>query len=187
LIAEDVTDRGDHDRRVRESDGYRPECCARCGGSVLHVHDYRERKLRAEPGVPIITIVRHICVRCDAIWQTLPGFIARHLWRTWRVVERALTATTESTSDTPRRWPTIPARTQQRWEARFHGSARFLIQVLAVAGAMTWSAIAVALSGDATCAELIDAYAESTKTKAGERFASLAALVYRLSPKVRLM
>src|SRR3989304_4327964 len=36
-------------------------------------------------------VVRHAGVGCAGIWQILPAFIARHLWRTWRVVEHTLT------------------------------------------------------------------------------------------------
>jgi hypothetical protein len=50
IIAEDVTDRATHERRVCDPDGYRPPFCPNCGGRTLHVHDYRERVLRAEPG-----------------------------------------------------------------------------------------------------------------------------------------
>src|SRR3990172_6354586 len=90
LIAEAVTERAEHERRVCDPDGYRPPFCANCNGTVLHVHDYRERQLRAEPGRPVATVVRHLCVACAAVWQTLPAFIARHLWRSWVVVERTM-------------------------------------------------------------------------------------------------
>ncbi len=42
IIAEDVTDRATHDRRICDPDGYRPAFCPNCGERTLHVHDYRE-------------------------------------------------------------------------------------------------------------------------------------------------
>ena len=73
IIAEDVTDRATHDRHICDPDGYRPAFCPNCGETTLHVHDYRERILRAEPGAPVARVVRHACVGCDAIWQILPA------------------------------------------------------------------------------------------------------------------
>ena len=90
LIAEEVTDHATHERRICDPDGYRLPFCPRCGKGPLHVHDYRERVLRAELRKPVALIVRLICVSCEAIWQILPLFIARHLWRTWNVVRNAL-------------------------------------------------------------------------------------------------
>jgi hypothetical protein len=40
---------------------------------------------------------------------------------------------------------------------------------------------------EATCADLVAAYAAAVATPAGELLAALAALLYRLEPKVRLM
>jgi hypothetical protein len=74
IIAEDVTDLATHECRLCDPDGYRPKFCPRCRGTTLHVHDYRSRYLRAEPGEPVARIVRHECIGCEAIWQTLPAF-----------------------------------------------------------------------------------------------------------------
>ena len=188
IIAEDVTDRATHDRRICDPDGYRPAFCPNCGERTLHVHDYRERILRAEPGEPVARVVRHECVRCDGIWQILPAFIARHLWRTWRVVEHTLSGAgpAPATLET-RRWPRVPERTQRRWRARWLRPARFLAQVLAACGEAAWAALAAGLGPEATCADLVAAYAGARATPAGRRLASLATLVYRLQPTVRLM
>ena len=62
LIAEAVTDYASHERLICDPDGYRPPFCPRCGGRRLHVHDYRERVLRAEPGPPVTRTVRLLCV-----------------------------------------------------------------------------------------------------------------------------
>jgi len=188
IIAEDVMDRTTHERRVCDPDGYRPSCCPNCGERRLHVHDYRTRTLRAEPGESVARIVRHECVACTAIWQTLPAFIARQLWRNWRVVERTLSwAEPELAAPEMRRWPPVPKRTRRRWSARWLRSAQFLVQVLATCGEATWSALAGTLASEATCADLITAYAGAQATPAGQQLLSMAALIYRLQPKVRLM
>jgi uncharacterized protein DUF6431 len=181
IIAEEVTDAATHERRLCEPDGYRPRFCPTCLGTTLHVHDYRERVLRAEPGEPVARVIRHECVACTAIWQTLPAFMARHLWRTWRVVEHALTGMAV------KHWPRVPERTRRRWRARWLRPARFLGQVLATCGQATWVVLAGSLPTTATCADLIAAYAKAEVTAAGHRLDSVASLVYRLQPKVRLV
>jgi hypothetical protein len=188
IVVEDVTDLATHERRLCDPDGYRPKFCPRCRETTLHVHDYRERVLRAERGRPVASIVRHECVGCEAIWQILPAFIARHLWRTWRVVERTLTgATPTAAEDHARRWPAVPERTQRRWRARWLRPARFVAQVLATCGEAVWTALATGLAQAAKCAELVAAYAGATVTAAGHLLAAVAALIYRLQPKVRLV
>lgn len=185
IIAEDVTDRGTHERRICDPDGYRPAFCPNCLETTLHVHDYRERTLRAEPGEPVAKVVRHECVGCEAIWQILPGFIARHLWRSWRVVEHGLSGA--GPAPETGRWPQIAERTQRRWRSRWFRSAKFLAQVLAACGEVAWAALAGALSANATCADLVALYAGAVATPAGQLLATVAALIYRLQPKVRLM
>jgi hypothetical protein len=192
IIAEDVTDRATHDRRVCAPDGYRPPFCPNCGETRLHVHDYRERILLAEPEqAPVARIVRHRCVGCQAIWQTLPAFIARHLWRSWRVVERTLLGNpappASAPATHPRRWPPVAERTRRRWRARWLRQAQFLVQVLTTCGEAFWSALAGKLSTEASCADLVAACAAAQPTTAGHRLAAVAALVYRLQPLVRLV
>lgn len=187
IVAEDVTDLATHDRRLCEPEGYRPPFCPKCRGTTLHVHDYRERILRAEPGRPVAVVVRHVCVSCAAVWQTLPRFIARNLWRTWRVVERGLTGLAPPTEGDTRRWPSVPERTRRRWRARWRRPARFVAQVLASCGEAAWAAVGAGVGPGATCAELVAAYAGATMTAAGHLLAAVAALIYRLQPKVRLM
>ena len=186
IIAEDVKEPYEHERRICNPDGYRPPFCPSCGATRLHVHDYRERVLRAEPGEPVARVVRHECVGCDAVWQILPAFIARHLWRSWQVVEHVLTRTGAATCSM-RRWPPVPERTRRRWRARWLRPAHYLVQVLAACGEAAWSALVGELSADATCADLVATYADAQATPAGQRLAAVAALVYRLGPKVRLV
>ena len=187
IVAEDVMDLATHDRRLCDPEGYRPRFCPNCGATTLHVHDYRERVLRAEPGRAVTSIVRYACVGCEAVWQTLPRFIARHLWRTWRVVERALTGWVTPAEGDARRWPPVPERTQRRWRARWRRPARFVAQVLASCGEAVWAAVAAGLSPAPTCADLVAAYSGATGTAAGHLLAAVAALIYRLQPKVRLV
>jgi hypothetical protein len=185
LIAEDVTDHAAHERRICDPDGYRPAFCPCCGERRLHVHDYRERVLRAEPGKPVAMIVRLLCVACGAIWQILPLFIARHLWRTWNVVRHTLMPHHEASSPSePQHWPKVPRRTVRRWRARWLRPALALAQILAASGKAAWAALATQLPPDATCADLVAAYA---REHFSQPLAGLAALVYRLQPKVRLM
>jgi hypothetical protein len=188
IIAEDVTDRALHERRICDPDGYRPPFCPRCGERTLHVHDYRERTLRAEPGEPTARVVRHECAGCQAIWQVLPAFIARCLWRTWRVVEHIVTsAEWPAATRMPSRWPPVPDRTRRRWRARWQRPVQGLAQVLAACGHAAWAALATGLAPDATCADRVAAYTATTATPAGQQLAAVAALVDRLAPRMRLM
>jgi hypothetical protein len=149
------------------------------------VHDYRERVLRAEPGKPVARIVRLLCVACGAIWQILPLFIARHLWRTWNVVMHTLMPDYQVSSPSePQHWPKVPLRTVRRWRARWLRPALALIQILAASGQAAWATLATPLLPQATCADLVATYA---REHVGQPLAGLAALVYRLQPKVRLM
>lgn len=185
LIAEEVTDHSTHERRICDPDGYRLPFCPRCGGRRLHVHDYRERVLRAQPGTPVATIVRLVCVSCEAIWQILPLFIARHLWRTWNVVRHALMPDHKAPLPSePQHCPRVPLRTVRRWRQRWLRPALALAQILAASGQAAWAALATGLPVDASCADLVLAYA---REHVGQPLAGLAALVYRLQPKVRLM
>jgi len=188
IVAEDVSDLATHERRLCTADGYRPKFCPNCRETTLHIHDYRSRNLRGEPGQPVARVVRHECIRCDAIWQTLPAFIARHLWRTWRVVEHTLKAVTPLPAETEtRRWPPVPERTRRRWCARWLRPARYLAQVLSACSEAVWARLGGVLAREATCADLVAACATERLAAAGHLLAVVAALVYRLQPKVRLM
>ena len=132
-------------------------------------------------------MVRHECVGCDAVWQILPAFLARHLWRSWRVVEHVLSGIVAAEKVETRRWPAVPGRTRRRWRARWLRPAGYLVQVLATCGEGVWSSLADKLLAEATCADLVAAYADAQATPVGQRLAAVAALVYRLQPKVRLV
>lgn len=182
LIAEDVTDMAQHARRICDPDGYRPARCPRCHHDVLHVHQYRERVLRADPDEPVATVVVHQCAHCGATWRILPAFVARRLWRSWRTVE------IETLQDAPPRdRPKVPSRTVQRWLARLAAAARHLVQVLAASGEQTLWRLAVAVGMHGTRRELVEAAAAASDTPSGRWLADPAALVHRLCPGVRLV
>jgi len=186
LIAEDVRDLPTHLRRLADPNGYRPRCCPRCGGSVLHVHDYPRRKPIGEPGLPPeIPIVRHICAdpACKATWRILPAFLARHLWRVWGTVERALLEEGPP-APIPER---VPKPTAQRWRARLASMAIQLVVLLATSGGVLLEAIAKGAGLGATRTELVDVHAQMTEAPPGRRLADLATLVHRLERGIRLM
>ena len=67
------------------------------------------------------------------------------------------------------------------------GRRGFVTHVLTSCGEVVWAALARGLAQAATCADLAAAYAGATVTAAGHLLAAVAALIYRLQPKVRLM
>lgn len=176
LIAEGVVDLATHRERLCNPDAYRPPQCPRCGHTVLHVHDYRERTLRAEVAAAVVRVVRYRCTnkRCRARWQILPQIIARWLWRTWVVVERV----TVQAPPAPR-LPPVPARTVRRWAARLQSAARVLVQSLASSAAARLVSVAQHLGLAASRLDLVAGCALS--------LAALAALIHRLIPGLRLI
>lgn len=124
IIAESVREVEEH-RRLVESGGYRPEGCPRCG-RFLHAFGQRQRKLRDLSGSTTQeSICRYRCRPCRAVWQVLPGFIARHLHRTWDVVQTAL-----AELSSPQRPATRATSTLRRWRGRLASSAVVLIQAM---------------------------------------------------------
>lgn len=187
LIAEDVRDLDAHQRRLCDPDGYRPDRCPRCDHGVLHVHCYPERHPRGEPGMPLVVqVAQYICVAagCGATWRILPMFLARHLWRAWKTVERvALPGAAVS----PSAAPPVPARTRCRWRSRLAAAARVLVVLLAASGGLELEAVAAQVGLDASRAELVRVYAEQTGVVQGARLAAVATVAHRLERGVRLM
>ena len=181
LIAPTVTDLETHKQLLSDAEHYRPQCCPSCRHAVLHVHDYRERKLRGEFDRVVVQVLRYRCANpsCHAKWQILPQVIARHLHRSWLVVEAALKE--ERRPNRPRfpKQPRFPRRTMGRWKARLRSSARLLVSALAASSDRQWRALAAAVGQQASRAHLV----ESCRKGLGE----LAALVHRLVPGVRVM
>jgi hypothetical protein len=186
LIAEDVHDLATHRRRLADPDGYRPGWCPRCGGDVLHVHDYPLRKPYGEPGLPpVIPIVRHICAErsCAATWRILPAFLARHLWRVWRTVERTVSAgSPPKLGAAP-----VPKQTARRWRARLASAAKQLVVLLAISGGALLETIAKRAGHESTRLELVKVHAQEARTTPERRLADLAAIVHRLERGIRLM
>jgi len=185
LIDEAVRDLVVHARRICDPDGYRPTACPRCGHGGLHVHCYPERRPRGDASMPpVIRIAQYVCASaaCGATWRILPMFLARHLWRAWVTVERAVEADAATTIDPP-----IPARTERRWRSRLAATARVLVVLMAASGGSVLERIAARHGLDATRGELVAAHAEVADVADGERHAALAALVHRLERGVRLM
>lgn len=184
VIDEEVRDLAAHERRVCVPDGYRPRQCPRCGHRVLHVHCYPERHPRGEPAMPpVVRIIQYICAAptCGATWRILPMFLARHLWRAWKTVERVVQPDATTTARP------IPARTAIRWRSRFAAAARVLVVLLATSGAGVLEAIAMRVGLEATRADLVEAHAVVAGVARGTRLAAIASLVDRLERGVRLM
>ena len=115
---------------------------------------------------------------CGAVWQIVPAFLARHLWRAWSTVEETAKAAAGSA---------VPARTRRRWRARLAAAARAVVVALADTGKQAWTAIALAVGLDGRRLDLVRQYAAAMGSAAGACLAELAALVHRLTPGMRLM
>lgn len=169
LIAADVEDLATHLARVQSPDGYRPDRCPTCGNPVMHVHDYRERQCQLPGAPPVVPIARHCCAAedCGARWQTLPGFLARHLHFNWPPVEDACEGRV-----TVREVRRPSDKTVRRWLGRLASSAARLVRLLADGGRAVSAPVR-------TRHELVAAL--------GVSFATVAAWLHALMPGVRLM
>ncbi len=182
LIAEDVSNLETHRQRLCDPDGYRPNECPSCRHEGLHAHDLRGRVLSADPQAGVVMVRIYLCVGCGGTWRVLPGFVARHLWRSWRTVETGTGA-----GPPPPSQPRIPERTVRRWRERAASAARMLVQVFATSGSVLLEAIAKAVGLDATRSELVAAYVAAVSPAPTSPFATVAGLVHRLEPGVRLV
>lgn len=182
LIASDVVDVVQHERRLLDVDAYRPAACPTCGCAKLHVHDHLHRTVLGEQRAEIIRIVRYICANaaCRATWRLLPAFVARHLWRRWATVRRAAAAPPNKPV------PHVPARTRRRWAARLRSAARQILLMLAGHDDAFTAALASTLGFDSTRRELVDLLA-ATRALGGDAFAGLAAALHVLERGVRLV
>jgi hypothetical protein len=186
LVAEAVTDLAEHERWLR-LDAYRPVGCPRCG-EVCHAHQLRVRLLLGQPQ-PSTEVATYRCAdreRCGAVWRVLPALLARHLWRAWPTVERAVSEPVAGEVQEHGEVPSFvtPTRTLQRWRARLATSAALIVAVLATAMDVPEHAVVAERSGyAATRAEIV----EIARREIGGRHGKLAAIVHRLAPGVRLM
>jgi hypothetical protein len=183
LIARDAHEIDEHERRLRDTDGYRPVVCARCGGDRLHVHDRPQRILAEETRVQRIAIIRYVCARadCGATWRVLPAFVARHLWRRWSTVARAI-------ASGPRRPPgrAMPMRTVRRWRARLNCAARQLVHLLAEHDDEDVARFARIVGFDSTRRQLVELFT-AARVLGVHSLEDIAGAVHALEPGVRLM
>ena len=201
LIAEQVWSVEEHESRLCDAEGYRPEQCGHCGCRQLHVHDYPLRRPQGESLLTLLRVVRFICSNeeCQATWRVLPAFLARHLWWVWRRVTTAtrgeappVSVGAESEGGTTaggaeRGGRAVPARTRRRWRARLSASSRQLVVLMASRGVQQVQRVAEAVGLGASRRELVAAYAEALSTAAGVTLGAVAALLDRLERGVRLM
>jgi hypothetical protein len=170
MIAPEVLDRAEHERRLCDADHYRPACCPGCEQARLHVLDRRERG-DGEGGV--LVLLRYLCTTCWATWRVVPEFLARHLRRPWSVVEAvALPAAAGPIA-------AVPERTARRWRSRLAATAMGLLEALGAA--------APSVPAPATCRDVVFAWAAAHAVPPGHRLASLAAALHALAPGVRVM
>lgn len=184
LIAEDVVDLSEHERRLCSADLYRPGECARCGCERLHVHDRPERHPLGCPDLPAaIQVLVFRCPDCRATWRILPRFLARHLWYAWRCVEAAV----KPSEAAPLPSAAAPSdQSSKRWRERLSSAGRMLVTLLAVAGgALAELAATVALGCSREA--VLDAFVVWVAPPAGMRLSAFAALMHRLERGVRLM
>jgi len=184
LVAEHVDGICEH-RRLLESGDYRPSGCPLCG-RFLHILDLRPRKLRDQPDSAEELICRYRCRPCGAVWQVLPGFLARHLHRTWGAVQSALVAagTLEPTGSEwrVRRKPS----TLRRFMARLGASAVVLMQALLAAKAPV-EGVLEALGAWCTRGELVEGLAGAGQIEKKRKLQKFAGWIHRLAPGLRLM
>lgn len=203
LIAEQVWSVEEHERRLRDAEGYRPERCQHCGCRRLHVHDYPLRRPQGEPLLTLLRVVRFICSNeeCGATWRVLPAFLARHLWWVWRRVSGATReeaspvssgvegadGTTVLSEGAAREGRVVPERTRRRWQERLSTWSRQLVVLMASRGAEQVQRVAKEVGLGASRRELVSAYERALATGAGVTLGAVAALMDRLERGVRLM
>jgi hypothetical protein len=183
LIVPDVHELDEHERRLHSTDGYRPATCPRCGGERLHVHDHLRRVLVDEARVIRIGIVRYICARadCGATWRMLPAFVARHLWRRWTTVARAIAERAPAS-----RVRAMPARTTRRWHARLASAARQLVLLLSGHDDEAVARFASVVRFDSTRRQLIEFFT-AARVLGAHALEDIASALHALEPGVRLM
>lgn len=184
LIAEQVRGIDEH-RRLLDSGGYRPEGCPLCD-RFLHILDQRPRKLRDQPDSAEEMICRFRCRPCRAVWQVLPGFIARHLHRTWEAVQSAVVAAGALTRTGSERRVTRKPATVGRWLRRLAASALVLTQALAGADAPV-EAVLRDLGAWSTRGELVEALAAADVVEPQRKLEHLACWIHRIVPGIRLI
>jgi hypothetical protein len=183
LIASEVHDLPEHERRLRAPDIYRPDSCPRCGHNRLHVHDRPQRILVGDSLTLRTTILRFICAAatCGATWRILPAFIARHLWRSWSTVSRTIYG------DPPGRPRVrVPATTRRRWSDRLGSAGAQLVHLLARHGDAQVVLYASGARDDFTRLDVIEFFT-ATRALGKNALEDIAATAHALEPGIRLM
>jgi DNA-directed RNA polymerase subunit RPC12/RpoP len=180
-IVDEVKDWEAHLQRLETVDGYRPGLCDHCGCRRLHGHGRRVRVLAGDDLVAL-EIRRYRCVECGAVWQVLPGFVARQLWRRWEKVDEALQETREERAarEGP---PRVPGRTVRRWRSNLQSCGRRVLHVLSVTGRPEAEAAVQRVPVECTRNEVLAAY----RSEAKGTLAEVASLLHRAAPGVRMM
>lgn len=175
-IVDEVMDWEGHLGRMETVDGYRPALCEHCGCRRLHGHGRRVRVLVGDE-LGSLEIRRYRCAECRAVWQVLPGFVARRLWRRWDVVEDALAQRRRVGR------PLVPGRTRRRWRSRLRTDGRRVRHALATTGRPELLDMARRVPVECTRGGVLAAYRE----RAPEALAELAGRLHRAAPGVRMM
>jgi hypothetical protein len=186
LIAENILSRREHRRLLANPDSYRPLTCLKCGHFRLHAHDFRYRRLRGDPDSIVERVRRYRCVFCLAVWMVLPGFLARHLHRSWEIVQAALAACGILEREESHQRVQVPATTWRRWARRLRSSAKLLVQALAGAGA-AFAATLGRLSVVCSRSELVEQLVREDLLRSDCRLAQFAGWIHRAAPGVRLV
>ena len=176
MIIADVHDREEHARRLCDPETYRAPPCRHCLRR-LHGHGTRSRMPRGETP---FDLRRYRCPSCGGVFQVLPGFLARNLWRTWETVEAICVV-----APVRRLRRVVALRTQRRWRERLLRSARMLLLVL---GALRLAAVTERVGRiglDATRGALLTAFLPLAGVLGS--CASLAILLNRSRPGLRVM
>lgn len=172
MIAGDVWDREEHERRLVDPESYRPVC--RHCGRPMQGHGQRDRRHEVR-----LDIRRYRCRPCHAVVQVLPAFVARHLWRLWRTVESAV-VTSERVA-----WTLVPERTLRRWRERVMLAARVVLHVLSSLRTPVLDELVATLGLDATRRALLVAFRPLAGVVGA--LAALTVLLGKVLPGLRVM
>jgi hypothetical protein len=186
LLADTVLELVDHVRILCDPDGYRPSSCPTCEFGFMHAHDFRVRRLRGDPEASSIEVRRYRCPHCGAVWQVLPGLLARHLHRRWPVVQAAMEKEGVVEPGGKQALVNLPGATLRRWRARLTSASDRLLKTIrgAVTDLAFWQKRQ--MSG-LSIAGLLDSLVSHGFLHLEHRFTQFACWIHRVIPGVRFM